>query len=346
MNSRRTSQFKGLGASGLPVVDSLHRDQAAATLTVKGAAAASGLPTSLSELSLTGQSDLDEIAVKAARDQASDILALKARAQTQIVAGGKKQKADSALQVRWGAREVTLDQILVALVPVVGPGGQFLPSDPSRWSGTGKYDVSKDELIITADAQPFGAGVTPLAISPTQIRAGGLKTRDAAWIDVNLTGDLPALANLAGLDQAKLAGSLGGRLQGRQNASGWDVAAGVQVRDLAQLGRDGARTELARNASASVRGAIAGKLERFDIAEMAVVTPYGQVTGTGPVTDLTGTPHLDLHGTLSPDWKAISDLLAQEGRAARVDRGFTPSLAPCRHAAEGWQQEPARGLER
>ncbi len=306
------AQFKGLGASGLPVVESLHRDQAAATLAVNGAATPSGLPTSLRELSLTGQSDLDEITVKAGREPASGALALNARAQMQIAAGGKKQKAESALQVRWGEKEVTLDQILVSLVPVVGPGGQFLPSDPSRWSGKGKYDVSKDELIITADAGPSGARATPLAISPTQIRAGGLKTRDAAWIDVNLTGDLPALANLAGLDQAKLAGSLGGRLQGRQNASGWEVAAGVQVRDLAQLGRDGARTELARNTSASVRGAIAGKLERFDIAEMTVVTPYGQVTGAGPVTDLAGTPRLDLHGMLSPDWKVISDLLAQK----------------------------------
>ena len=144
------------------------------------------------------------------------------------------------------------------------------------------------------------------------MRAGGLKTRDAAWIDVNLTGDLPALGSLAGLDQARLAGSLGGLLQGRQNARGGSSRPECRFvtwpRSVAMV----REPRLAKNASASVRGTIAGKLERLDIAEMAVVTPYGQIEGTGPVTDLTGTPRFDLHGTLSPDWKALSDLLAQK----------------------------------
>jgi translocation and assembly module TamB len=42
------------------------------------------------------------------------------------------------------------------------------------------------------------------------------------------------------------------------------------------------------------------------------VTPFGQVEGAGPVTDLAGTPRFDLKGTLSPDWKALSELLARK----------------------------------
>jgi len=306
------AEFKGLGARGLPAVETLHRDKVVATLAVKGGAANSGLPTSLHRLSLTGQSDLDELTLSAGLDQPSGAIALDAKAQTQVVTGGKKQKAEGALQAHWGDKEVTLEQITVSLVPIVGPGGQFLPSEPARWSGKGAYDISKDELTITADSGPAGATTTPLALAPTQVRLGGLKTRDAAWLDVNLKGDVPALCSLAGLDQARLAGLLSGLVKGRQNAEGWEFAAGVQVRELAQLGKDGARTELAKNASASVRGTVAKKFERLDFSELAVVTPYGQIEGAGPVTDLAGTPRFDLRGTLSPDWKALSELLARK----------------------------------
>ena len=306
------AEFKGLGASGLPAVETLHRDKIVAMLAVQGEAAPSGLPTNLHELSLTGQSDLDEISLNARRDQASAVIAIDAKARTQLVAGSKKQKAESAIRAHWGDKEVTLEQILVSLVPIVGPGGQFLPSEPACWSGKGKYDMSEDVLTITADSEPAAARTTPLALAPTQVRAGGLKTRDAAWLDVNLTGDATALGSLAGLDQSRLAGLLTGLLQGRQNPEGWEFAAGVQVRDLAQVGRDGARTELAKNAAASVRGTIARKFERLDISELAVVTPYGQIEGAGPVTDLAGTPRFDLHGMLSPDWKALSELLARK----------------------------------
>ena len=306
------AEFKGLGASGLPAVETLRRDKVVATFTAKGKAAPSGLPTSLLELSLTGQSDLDQLNVSAARDQATGAIAIDSKAQTQFVAGRKKQKFEAEIQGHWSDQEVALEQILLSLVPIVGPGGQFLPSEPARWSGKGKYDLAKDELIITADPGPTVGRATPLALAPTQVRAGGLKTRDAAWLDVNLAGDATALGSLAGLDQARLAGSITGLLRGRKNGGGWEFAAGVQVQNLAQLGREGARTDLAKNASASVRGTIAGKLERLDLTEMAVVTPYGQIQGAGLVTDLAGTPRFDLSGTLSPDWETLTELLAQK----------------------------------
>ena len=89
------AEFKGLGASGLPGVDTLHRDKVVATLAVKGGAATSGLPNSLHDLSLTGQSDLDQVTLSGGRDQASGVIGIDAKAQTQLVAGGKKQKAES-----------------------------------------------------------------------------------------------------------------------------------------------------------------------------------------------------------------------------------------------------------
>ena len=90
-------------------------------------------------------------------------------------------------------REVLLDQLEATLTPVVGPGGQFLPSDPKRWSGKGRYDIGKDELTIAADANHGGDSSQangPRSLADRRLRAGGLKTRGAAWVEANLAGDL------------------------------------------------------------------------------------------------------------------------------------------------------------
>jgi translocation and assembly module TamB len=42
------------------------------------------------------------------------------------------------------------------------------------------------------------------------------------------------------------------------------------------------------------------------------VTPFGSVEGSGPVTDLRGSPSFDLKGMISPDWKVLSERLARE----------------------------------
>ena len=61
-----------------------------------------------------------------------------------------------------------------------------------------------------------------------------------------------------------------------------------------------------------MRGNYVKKAGRLDLSELAVVTPYGKVEGNGPITDLAGTPRFDLKGTLSPDWKVLTDLLAKK----------------------------------
>ena len=79
-----------------------------------------------------------------------------------------------------------------------------------------------------------------------------------------------------------------------------------------RLGEKGKREVLADDTTASVRARIAPKLERVDFSELAVVTPYGRLEGSGPVTDLRGSPSFDLKGTFSPDWKVLSERLARD----------------------------------
>ena len=101
-------------------------------------------------------------------------------------------------------------------------------------------------------------------------------------------------------------------IQGRQNPDGWDVGARLQLHNLARLGEKGKRQVLAEDTIASVRARVAPKLERIDFTELAILTPYGRIEGGGPVTDLRGSPSFDLRGTLSPDWKALSERLAND----------------------------------
>ena len=61
-----------------------------------------------------------------------------------------------------------------------------------------------------------------------------------------------------------------------------------------------------------MRARVAKKLERVDFSELAIVTPYGRIEGSGPVKELRGAPSFDLKGTFSPDWKALTERLARD----------------------------------
>ncbi len=211
-----STEFRGLKIAGAPVVETFQRDTIAGKLKAAGPAADSGLPTRLDELSISARSGVDDIRIGASRDASGSLARFEAFARTQLVAAGKKQQVNATMQARWGDAEVTLDPIALVIEPVVGPGGQFLPGEPSRWSGKGTYHLTRDELAITADPQP--AGSRPLALAPATIHAGGFKTRDAAWFEARLNGDVAALSRLAKWEQP-LDGALAGSVSGRQGGA-------------------------------------------------------------------------------------------------------------------------------
>ena len=256
------AEFTRLSASGLPAIETFRRNRIVASLKATGGAEPSGVPSSLHDLSLTANGDGEELKLGARLDQAAAVLSANAKGRIELLLNGKKQNAEATLRAQWSKTEVMLDQILLALAPVVGPGGQFLPGEAMQWSGKGKYEIAKDELTIVAEGEKPGASSTPLPLAPAQIRLGGLKSRDAAWLEVNLVGELSGLGLGANAHSAGLAGQLSGLIQGRQSPDGWDVGARLQLHDLAQLGEQGKRQILAEDTIASVRAKLARKLER------------------------------------------------------------------------------------
>jgi translocation and assembly module TamB len=306
------AELTGLSATGMPVVETIQRDRIAATMKATGGATASGFPSSLHEFSLMSDGDAESLKLTALLDQASGVLAASAQGRTGLVVAGKKQSLEGVLKTRWGAKEVSIDQLALTLAPVVGPGGQFLPSDPARWSGQGRYDIEKDELAIDADPLAPGAGATALSISPTQIRAGGLKSKGAAWFETKLLGDLARLSTQAKSHTPLLLGQLTALAQGRQNSEGWDLGARVRLTDLSLGASKESQPVVADQSSLSIRASYLKKLDRVDVAELAVITPYGRIEGAGPISEIASAPRLDLKGTLSPDWRVLTDLLKRK----------------------------------
>jgi translocation and assembly module TamB len=339
--------FVGPGATGLPVVEAVHRDHITSQLVLRGAATALGLPARLDDLSLTGQADTEQLSIRARRQSSTNIIMADGHGTAQLSIRGKKEVATGVLEVRWAGDEVTLDPIVLSLAPFVGPAGQFLPSDASRWSGRGKYDAARGELSITADSGGPTAGFQELPIAPTQIRLGGLKSRDDAWFEVSLGAELANLdlqgvdlqnRNLQGVDRQdrmsqhpgsrwdgpklRLAGQLQSVVQARQHKEGWKFGTRAEVHNLAHLAADGKPQVLMESASASVKGELSWTLNQLELAEIAAETPYGHLQGAGPVANLLGTPTVDIHGTLSPDWKVLTDLLASKVEPKASVRGM------------------------
>ncbi|MFO0891836.1 MAG: hypothetical protein U0790_22200 [Isosphaeraceae bacterium] len=129
---------------------------------------------------------------------------------------------------------------------------------------------------------------------------------------MGLAGNPAGLSVTGKADQRPLAGQLAGLVQAKQQPDGWDLGARLQVHDLATADAAGQRQVLAADASARARARLAAKLDRLDLSELAVVTPYGKVDGSGLVSDLKGSPHFDLKGMVTPDWKVLSEQLASK----------------------------------
>ena len=329
------ADFNGPSASGLPVLDTFHRDHISTRLAIRGKATAFGSPARLDELSLTGQADSEQLDVHAQRQEATNVITVNSRGVVQLTVNGKKQEVASSLQAQSGENGITLDPIVLQVTPFVGPGGQFLPSDKARWSGKGTYNKARDELSIVADSPSSTTGFKELAIAPSRITLGGLTSRDAAWFEVKLSGELADLdlesmnlqsPNPQGLNYQnrstqhqdrqrhvyglQLAGQLQSVIQGQQSKAGWEIGARAEVHKLARLQEKAAPQVLAEDLAGSIQGKLAQRLDRLELTSVALQTPYGQLTGAGLVTDLPGIPQLDIHGTLSPDWRVLTNLLA------------------------------------
>ena len=91
------------------------------------------------------------------------------------------------------------------------------------------------------------------------------------------------------------------------NPSGWSIEAKLAEFVARQGGR---RIDLRDPASLSARVGRSNKAQSFEIADAVFVTPYGSVRADGRIDGLDGPANFDLSGSIAPDWKALTALLA------------------------------------
>jgi translocation and assembly module TamB len=308
------AEVKGLMLGGLPVVETVRRDAIRGDLAVRGAAEASGIPRDWQYVSLLGKSGVDELKIESTADAAKPTPAtIKASGRTELTFNGSKKIIKAGGDVRSNGDVIDLAGLSLSIEPFVGPGGKFLPEPPMVWNGGGRYDRKKDELIVEARQADDGQAVKTFAIAPQKLSAGGFRSKGAAWFEANLTGDLAAVQEQAGLGDGSVGGRLAGIVQGRQNQDAWDLGFRVQGRELArQPAEPDAPLQEIGEVEVQARATLATKAKRLELAELAVVTPYVRAEGAGTIHKLGDTPEVDLKGNVSPDWDGLTKMLASK----------------------------------
>ncbi len=119
------------------------------------------------------------------------------------------------------------------------------------------------------------------------------------------------LHDLVDFGAAELAGN--GRASGdlRRTAEGLEGTIAAELKDLASI-QAGDDPAIRLNMKASYRN----DSDRLDLAAMALDSPYASLDASGSLSDLTGRRLMDLKGTLTPRWEAVTALVA-----SRLDPG-------------------------
>lgn len=320
----------GLVLSGLPVVETVRREEIKADLAVRGEAEASGLPRDWRYASLVARSAEDELKLEttspADRPTPEGVKAL---ARTVVDLGGAKRVMEAAGSVVVGPEAIDASNLRLAVGRHVGPGADFLPQDPYVWRGAARYDVKKDELKITRRDAPPEAHEREPAVSIDDVLAGGLRSDGSTWFRVRASGDFDSIRDAYGLDKLPVGGVLAVECDGKQNGDAWDLDGTVQGQKLTLIEKDGSKTDLGL-ITLSLDSTLAVPARRLDVAALKLDTPFGTADGDGSVAVPEGAATVDMKGTLAPNW----DRLTQE-LAARVEPGASIRGGPHAWSLEG-----------
>ncbi len=167
----------------------------------------------------------------------------------------------------------------------------------ARIDGSGRHDTN---VTIKGSSWPFAVANDGLGIKCRCVLEGRVdaQLQSGVWLvkgDTKLRGlalRAPGLAEAIRLDAV----SAGWDLKGRE--SGWLVNRLALESSLGSLRAEGSVYD--------------PHSDRLDLTKLAVTLPYVQVEGGGAIRNLAGKFQLDLEGTVNPDWRALTALLARE----------------------------------
>ncbi len=316
----------------------IRADRALMTLDARGEADPSGLPTSIAGGHFGVDSGGLAVAIDVRRETIGTAVDLRAGGPSTI--GTRPARAEGSLAGRWdgASRSLTIDALRLGL----RPDGAGAGPDPASlaWSGSGRLDLAEGTLSLrpSGPADPSSA----IALGPDGLTVSGLG-RPGRWprVEAAWGGDLGALDRLlagwSGRAARDLAGTWTASVAVTPGDDGTAMTARVAVADLSWPGPGGeGRRRAGGPLVASAATTYRHDLGTLELAELAVITPIGRAEATGRVEAIGGPSRVDLAGTLAPDWRVITAILADrvepgakiEGgsRAFRVRGPLRPDL--------------------
>jgi hypothetical protein len=184
---------------------------------------------------------------------------------------------------------------------------------PVSLSARGSYDLGASSLTLSSKepADPKAA----IGFGPEGLRVIGFgRSGNELKVEGGWTGDVGSLDRLLAGWSRRAPGDLLGTwtaiAHAEPNREGVDVTARVSVADLSWPAKDG-RSRATGPLSLSTRSTYRSNSRRLDLAEMAFVTPFGSLRGTGKVEGLGNEATINLDGVIAPDWESITKFVAE-----------------------------------
>jgi translocation and assembly module TamB len=298
---------------GLPLLGTFERGLISLTSACEGGADAAGWPLDWRQWSLHATSADSGLEFKATNGRASGEIAIDGRGVAKLTLGGRPRRAEAEVKLSsdrgtWNAQHLALAIMSDSQWgPGMGPGGTL------RWAGRGRFDPARDELVVESVTPNHEVARKPGA---ERAQAGWLKIRGltamgSGRIEAEASADLADFSTLVAPPGEAWGGRLDGRAHLRREGELWEYALRLELHDPAQLSATARALALDGTVSCRVNGLYSSRSDQLRVTELALEAPLVAIAGAGTVERLTDAAELDFKGSLSPDWGALSDLLAR-----------------------------------
>lgn len=280
----RDLRIEGFGPSPIG------RDAARLAVVLQGAAGDAGLPDSWT----TARADFTSgsLAVNVGATAQGPLTAWNTTARTPLRLGGRDHDAQVTLAATTGGREATPLRLDVALASD--------NTDPIRLAASGSFDRAKGALRLTPvgdEAASRAVRITTDGITVTGIGSKAFRAEGA------VVGDLAVLGRLLAPNATGLRGTWSARASAEQQDEGLRIVAQVDARDLPE--------DVEGPVTVSLDVLAPSGSERIQLSELTLASSYATVEVSGGLSGRNDERQLELNGTISPGWGALSRLVAR-----------------------------------
>ena len=309
--ARYAVNINGLNVAGLttsPIVrDSIRLDASA-----NGPSANDGLPGSFDNVLANLKSSQDN--VRFASSAREGVTSISAVGSVPVSLNAHDGRLDTKLVGRWtpSVRRIDLDELRIDLNPV---DASLARAVSLALRMTGKVDLASEDLTLTALDTGKGKGLT---VGPEGIKIHGFQK--VPWaertVNVALNADTyvldQALAYWLGMGPRNLGGGLTAYLvmsPARAKGGAMQLSGNLLAPSLVRIDPQ-AKSRTPEPIAASFVGSYDPRNDQLSTEVIRLVTRYATIDANGTISEVSSKRVAALQGTLAPDWKSLSTILA------------------------------------